>query len=86
MFKVPQQEQLDNLHNALCKIANSITPSDASPGTDATGGHVASLTEAVMGHTKAMLTVAEALTEISDSIDGIAFQLEQLVETQDTHD
>ena len=80
MFKVPQQEQLENLYSALCKIANSITPSDALPGTDATGGHVASLTEAVMGHTKAVMAVAEALTGISDSIDGVAFQLSQLVE------
>lgn len=80
MIKPPQQEQLENLYRALCKIANSITTSDALPGTDATGGHVASLTEAVMGHTKAVMAVAEALNEISESIDAVAFHLDQLVD------
>jgi len=85
MLKVSQQEQLEDLCHALCKIANSITPIDASPGVDLMGGYVASLTEAVMGHTKAMLSVATALAEISNSIENVAFQFERFVDRQDTH-
>lgn len=48
------------------KIANAITPSGVAPATDATGGHVASLTEAVMGATRAMQNIADATNRLSD--------------------
>ena len=58
-------EALNNIASALWGVANAITPTGATAGTDAVGGTVASLTEAVMGVTKAVAnvnsTIAEAL-------------------------
>jgi len=47
---------------SLKSIARSILP-DAAGGTDASGGHVDSLTEAVMGMTSALVSIAEALNK-----------------------
>jgi hypothetical protein len=49
------------------KIAEAITPT-ASPGLDATGGTVASLTEAVMGITGGLVQVANAIESLADAI------------------
>lgn len=50
-------EGLNNIANALWGIADAITPRGAghAPGTDAVGGAVGSLTEAMMGVTKAIV-------------------------------
>lgn len=48
------------------RIARAIT-SPASAGTDAAGGHVESLTEAVMGITAGLLQVAEAIRELAEA-------------------
>jgi hypothetical protein len=49
-------EGLNNIANALWGIADAITPRGAgyAPGTDAVGGSVGSLTESMMGVTKAI--------------------------------
>jgi hypothetical protein len=49
-------EALNNIADALWGVADAITPRGAghAPGTDATGGAVGSLTEAMMGVTKAI--------------------------------
>lgn len=47
-------DALNNIAAALWGVAHSILPADASRGTDATGGTVSSLTEAVMGVTAAL--------------------------------
>lgn len=49
-------------------LANSITPLNAVPGTDAAGGTVGSLTEAVMGMTSALIRIAEAIEEVAQEI------------------
>ena len=49
------------------RIAAAITPVVAG-GTDATGGHVESLTEAVMGITGGLVKVAEAIGALAEAI------------------
>ena len=53
------------------KLATAITPLDAISGTDATGGHVRSLTEAIMGMTAALVQIADAIRMVSISIDDL---------------
>lgn len=50
------------------RIANAIDAGDASPGKDATGGHVASLTEAVMGVTAGLCRIASAIESLADAV------------------
>jgi hypothetical protein len=52
------------------KIAGAITPADAMAGTDAVGGRVASLTEAVMGLTSAMVRIADAIESVATALEG----------------
>jgi hypothetical protein len=72
-------EALNNIASALWGVADAITPRGAghAPGTDATGGTVSSLTEAMMGVTEAIMQfdgdfAANGLYEISNSIDRLA--------------
>jgi hypothetical protein len=51
----------------LRQVAHAIS-NDAAPGTDATGGHVACLTEAIMGVTAALMRIAEAMNEVAEAI------------------
>jgi len=51
------------------KVANSITPTGVGNGTDATGGTVGSLTEAVMGLTAAMVKIADAIDRVAGAIE-----------------
>jgi len=63
-------EDISNaIYNGLTSIANAITPLNAMAGSDATGGHIASLTEAVIGITNALVQVADAINNVSVSID-----------------
>ena len=71
----------DNLHNEnivdvvsdlaskAAKIAQAITPRDAVAGQDAAGGHVSSLTEAVMGVTAGLCQIAGAIERLADAVD-----------------
>lgn len=62
----------DELAEAIRKsghtVARAITPVDAVGGQDAAGGHVTSLTEAVMGNTAALMAIATALESIAAEI------------------
>jgi ABC-type transporter Mla subunit MlaD len=49
------------------RLACAITPLDATPGTDATGGKVGSLTEAVMGMAAGLVQIAEAIGRLADA-------------------
>lgn len=49
-------------------LTNAITPIGVIAGTDATGGRVDSLTEAVMGMTAAMVQIAGAITDLADAV------------------
>lgn len=54
--------------SSLQRVADAITPMVA--GTkDATGGHVESLTEAVMGVTAALTGIASAIVQLAEAVD-----------------
>jgi len=59
---------LDRLASHVVSVARAITPSEAVAGQDATGGHVASLTEAVMGLTAGMVQIASAIESLADAV------------------
>jgi len=70
-------EALNNIASALWGVANAITPTNSGPGKDAVGGTVDSLTEAVMGITKAIAEHDEyassvALEDIANAIGRVA--------------
>ena len=62
----------DDVGNALAdgfvKLARAITPLSALAGTDAAGGRVESLTEAVMGVTAGLVQIAEAISDLAASV------------------
>ena len=60
-------EQLSSIDVSLHQIANAITPFDATPGTDETGGVVGSLTEAAMGITSGLFKIAEAIEHLAEA-------------------
>lgn len=57
-----------NVERAGREVAKAIAP-DALPGTDAQGGTVTSLTEAVMGVTAALTSIADALHRIAAAVE-----------------
>ena len=54
---------LDCLAKSTRQIAGAITPQQAAAGRDAAGGHVASLTEAVIGVTAGLHAIADAIRD-----------------------
>ena len=61
---------VDVIHDlavAARRISTAIT-APASPGTDATGGSVDSLTEAVMGITAGLVRIADAISGLADAV------------------
>ena len=60
-------------------IARAIT-AGVIAGGDATGGYVASLTEAVMGVTQALVNHAEAVDRVGASVDRVAEAIEHVAE------
>lgn len=59
---------IDSLARAARSVAHAITPLDASPGHDAAGGTVASLTEAIMGVSVGLHSIADAIIELSEAV------------------
>ena len=59
---------IDHLALRLGAVASSITPTNVSAGTDANGGHVESLTEAVMGMTAGLIAIAGAIDNLADAV------------------
>jgi hypothetical protein len=59
---------------ALGQIANAITPANTSPGPDANGGFVASLTEAVMGCSSGLAAIANAINRLADVVEATGEQ------------
>jgi hypothetical protein len=57
----------ESVAQAAHEIATAITP-DAHPGHDETGGTVASLTEAVMGMTTALVRIAQAIELVAAAV------------------
>ena len=56
------------LDAGFSKLARAITPLSALAGTDAAGGHVESLTEAVMGVTAGLVQIAEAIGDLAEAV------------------
>lgn len=69
------------LNQLVDQLANAIFPQGATPAKDESGGHVASLTEAVMGITAGLFAVADAIKEhgsqqtIAEAIDNFSNEL-----------
>ena len=61
-------DMLDRLSSQVGSVARAITPSDAMPGKDASGGHVESLTEAVMGLSAGASQIARAIESLADAV------------------
>ena len=61
---------LDRLSWRVGSVARAITPSESVAGQDATGGHVASLTEAVMGLTAGLCRIAESIQSLADAVEA----------------
>jgi len=61
-------EKLDDVTGAIRAIAAAVYPPGALPGHDATGGTIASLTEAVMGINAGLIQVANSLESIATAI------------------
>ena len=51
---------------SLTKVAHAITPLDTMRGTDANGGSVGSLTEAIMGVTAGLVRIADAIEYLAE--------------------
>lgn len=67
-----KKEEIDQICSVVSagmrQVADSIYPSGVFPGSDPGGGHVASLTEAVMGNTAGLFAIAEALDNVAQAI------------------
>lgn len=59
---------IQHLALATGKVADAITPRNAAAGKDANGGHVESLTEAVMGITAGLHRIANAISELAEAV------------------
>jgi ABC-type transport system involved in cytochrome bd biosynthesis fused ATPase/permease subunit len=64
-----KETDMDAAFEALRYLAHSIT-AKGEAGTDATGGIVMSLTEAVMGVTAGLVKIANAIDGLADSADN----------------
>lgn len=64
-------DAIETLAGSTKRIADSITPGNASPGPCPSGeGQVGSLTESVMGLTRAMMQIASAIERVADAIES----------------
>ena len=64
----PDKEQYDDLILCVERIAEAITPFVNEVGRDASGGYVASLTEAVMGMTAGLHKIADSISDLADAV------------------
>lgn len=62
------EETGENVADAIRLLSYSVKAGDASGGTDAAGGHVTSLTEAVMGLTAGLVKIAEAISDVAEAV------------------
>jgi hypothetical protein len=56
------------IEDAAGTIAHAITPLDAMPGKDETGGTIHSLTEAVMGVTAGLCKIADSISDLAQAV------------------
>lgn len=60
------EDATDRMADMIELLAYAITPTDAEPGHDATGGTVTSLTEAIMGVNAGLVRIADAIAGLKD--------------------
>lgn len=60
---------IDSLGSAIEKVALAIRPRCAMAGTDAAGGSVDSLIEAVMGVTSGLCQIASAINRLAEAVE-----------------
>lgn len=58
---------IHELAAATRMVAVSITP-NAAPGKDINGGHVESLTEAMMGVSESLTSIADAIRDLAEAV------------------
>jgi hypothetical protein len=63
------QPDIEQVSEAIFALARTIYPLGACPGTDAYGGHVASLTESVMGITGGLMAIAESIQNVANELE-----------------
>ena len=68
---------INELARQAGRIASAIHPPDTMGGHDETGGYVTSLTEAVMGVTKALTLIANSNHDIADGLREIAVSIKR---------
>lgn len=61
-------EMIKTITGGLRMLASSITPPEALGTRDASGGHVESLTEAVMGVTAGLVRIAESIEDLAEAV------------------
>jgi len=59
---------LAGIASGIGRLSHAVTPSNAMPGHDETGGTVASLTEAVMGATAGLCRIATAIESLAEAV------------------
>ncbi len=59
---------LNHLGNGAHRIATAITPI-AAAGTNASGGHIESLTEAVMGISDGLCAISESINHLAEAVE-----------------
>lgn len=65
---MPRDSERSITAEAVRMVASAITPRGALPGTDSSGGHITSLTEAVMGITAGLFEVASAIRDLAEAV------------------
>lgn len=67
---MPLLYALPDIAAGVQSLANAITPTGVSPGVDANGGFVGSLTEAVMGCSSGLAAIANAINRLADAVEA----------------
>jgi len=74
-------DALEKLSGNAYRVANAIADQRAAPGRDVHGGHIGCLLEAVMGVTKSLQNIADAM----EPLGGIAGAIEKLADAVESH-
>lgn len=72
VYPTAESDQLNNIANAIRRLAEAVLPYAAAPSEDASGGFVNSLTEAVTGMTTGLVRIADSINRVADSISELA--------------
>ena len=61
-------EAIEMMARNAGRVADAICPFPSLPGKDASGGYVASLTEAIMGMTGGLVRIAESIETLAEAV------------------